>query len=52
MDHYEVAADRVLVAEVPTRGVRTIYSRTGDVFSWLALFGLAVLAVAAIRRRG
>ena len=51
MDHYEVAADRVLVAEVPTRGVRTIYSRTGDLFSWLALVGLAMLAVAAIGRQ-
>jgi apolipoprotein N-acyltransferase len=45
MDHYEVTRDRVLVAELPVRGVRTIYSRAGDLFSWLALAGLAALAV-------
>jgi apolipoprotein N-acyltransferase len=45
MDHYEVTGDRVLVAELPVRGVRTIYSRAGDLFSWLALAGLAALAV-------
>jgi apolipoprotein N-acyltransferase len=47
MDHYETPAERQLVAEVPTRGVRTIYSRIGDLFSWLALAGLAGLACVA-----
>lgn len=47
MDHYETPAERQLVAEVPTRGVRTIYSRIGDLFSWLALVGLAALALMA-----
>jgi apolipoprotein N-acyltransferase len=51
MDHYQTAGDRVLIAEVPTRGVRTIYSRVGDLFSWLALAGLVGLAVAAIKPR-
>ena len=51
MDHYQTPGDRVLIAEVPTRGVRTIYSRVGDLFSWLALAGLAGLAVAAIKPR-
>jgi apolipoprotein N-acyltransferase len=45
MDHYEVSRDRVLVAELPVHGVRTIYSRAGDMFSWLALAGLVALAV-------
>ena len=44
MDHYETPGERQLVAEVPTKGVRTIYSRLGDLFSWLALLGLAGLA--------
>jgi apolipoprotein N-acyltransferase len=53
MDHYEVNGDRALVAELPVRGVRTIYARVGDVFSWLALAVLAALAsVAIIRPRG
>jgi apolipoprotein N-acyltransferase len=51
MDHYQTPAERELVAEVPTRGVRTIYSRLGDLFSWLALAGLAGLALAAARIR-
>jgi apolipoprotein N-acyltransferase len=49
MDHYETLAERQLVAEVPTRGVRTIYSGVGDLFSWLALAGLAGLALLAGR---
>jgi apolipoprotein N-acyltransferase len=45
MDHYETTGNRALVAEVPTRGVRTVYSRVGDLFSWLALAGLLGFAV-------
>ncbi len=40
MDHYQTSGDRVLVADVPTRGALTIYARIGDLFSWLALAGL------------
>ena len=47
MDHYQTPSERQLVAEVPTKGVQTIYSRVGDLFSWLALAGLAGLALAA-----
>jgi apolipoprotein N-acyltransferase len=50
MDHFQTAGDRVLVAEVPTRGVRTIYSRVGDLFSWLVLAGLCVLGAVGLRR--
>jgi apolipoprotein N-acyltransferase len=39
MDHYQ-ATDRTLVAQVPVRGVRTVYSRVGDLFAWLCLLGL------------
>ncbi|HEY6868091.1 MAG TPA: nitrilase-related carbon-nitrogen hydrolase [Candidatus Eisenbacteria bacterium] len=42
------AADPVMVAQVPTRGVRTIYARFGDVFAWFGLAGLIVLAAAAL----
>jgi apolipoprotein N-acyltransferase len=48
MDHY-VAAERVLVSQVPTRGVRTLYSRLGDWFAYASLVGLA-LTVAFARR--
>lgn len=44
MDHYS-ATDRTMVSQVPTHGVRTLYSLLGDWFAWLSLAGLAVLVV-------
>jgi apolipoprotein N-acyltransferase len=48
MDHYQ-AADQTLVSQVPTKGVRTIYSRLGDWFAWLCGVGLVGLVVASRR---
>jgi apolipoprotein N-acyltransferase len=45
MDHF-VTDLRDMVAVVPTRGVRTVYSRIGDLFAWLCMAGL----VAAVGR--
>lgn len=42
MDHYH-AADRILVAQLPTKGVRTIYSRGGYLFPWFCILGLCSL---------
>lgn len=39
----------VLLADVPTRGLRTLYARIGDWFAWLCLAGLAVLCALAVR---
>jgi apolipoprotein N-acyltransferase len=50
MDHY-TATDRTLVSQVPTRGTRTPYGLIGDWFAWLCVAGLAILGVAAVRRR-
>ena len=39
----EISDDKVMVVNLPVRGVTTIYSRIGDTFSWLctlAFFGL------------
>lgn len=47
MDHYH-AADRVLVAQLPSRGVSTIYSRVGFLFPWACIAGLAVMIVRAL----
>lgn len=49
MDHYQTT-DYAMVSQVPTRGVRTIYSRFGDWFAWLCLAGLALLAVLSLRQ--
>ena len=51
MDHFETD-DRVMVAQVPTAGVRTVYARLGDWFGWLCIVAAAGLIVVAARRRG
>jgi apolipoprotein N-acyltransferase len=50
MDHFHTA-DYAMVSEVPTRGVRTVYSLLGDWFAWVCLAALAVFTVLALRRR-
>jgi apolipoprotein N-acyltransferase len=41
---------QAMVAYVPTHGVRTIYDMIGDLFAWLCIVGLMVLAGVAIVR--
>ena len=50
MDHYRTT-DYVMVSQVPTRGVRTVYSRLGDWFAWMCLAGLALLTLQSLRRK-
>jgi apolipoprotein N-acyltransferase len=50
MDHFRTEG-RTLIADVPTRGVRTPYGGIGDWLSWLCVAGLPVLALAGRRRR-
>jgi apolipoprotein N-acyltransferase len=42
MDHY-LATDHVMVSQVPTHGVRTLYAMFGDWFAWMCLAMLAAL---------
>jgi len=49
MDHYRTT-DYAMISQVPTRGVRTIYSRLGDWFAWLCLTGLALMMILSFRR--
>lgn len=44
MDHF-TASDRTMVAQVPTKGVKTIYSVIGDLFGWLSVLGLAAVVI-------
>ncbi len=50
MDHYH-ASDFVLVSEVPTGGVRTLYSRLGDWFAWVCVAALLALVFLSLRRK-
>jgi apolipoprotein N-acyltransferase len=50
MDHY-VTTDRVLVSQVPTHGVRTLYSIFGDWFAWICAVGVVALILIALKRR-
>jgi apolipoprotein N-acyltransferase len=47
MDHF-TAGERVIVAQVPTQGVRTVYPIIGDLFGWLAILGFVLVAAWAI----
>lgn len=50
MDHF-TASDRVMVAQVPTQGVSTIYAVIGDLFGWLAVIGFVGMIVWAVVQR-
>ena len=41
-DYYQTS-DYAMTSDIPTRGVRTIYSRLGDWFGWLCLAALVFL---------
>lgn len=49
MDHF-TDGERVIVAQVPTAGVPTLYPIIGDLVGWLAILGFVALAVAAVVR--
>jgi apolipoprotein N-acyltransferase len=48
-NHY-TADERVLVAQMPTQGVQTIYAVVGDAFAWLCVALVVVLIVWAVIR--
>lgn len=51
-DYYRTSDD-AMISDVPTRGVRTIYSRFGDWFAWLCIASLLFLtAISFFARRG
>jgi apolipoprotein N-acyltransferase len=49
---YFAADPQVMVADVPVKGVRTVYSTIGDLFAWIGIAGLlALVARAVVQRR-
>ncbi len=49
-DYYHTS-DYAMISDMPTRGVRTIYSRLGDWFAWICIAGLLLLTTVCFRRR-
>ncbi|MEE8137529.1 MAG: nitrilase, partial [Thermoanaerobaculia bacterium] len=47
LDHFG-ADRRLMVVEVPTSGVTTIYSIVGDWFGWIAGLGFLMIVVVAV----
>jgi len=43
--------ERIMYADIPTKGITTVYSRIGDIFAWLSVIGFLGLVVSAIRNR-
>lgn len=48
---YYASPGATMIADVPTRGVRTLYSRLGDWFAWACAAALLALIVTALARR-
>ena len=40
--------DGIMYADVPTKGVRTLYPHIGDIFGWICVLGLLVLTILSI----
>lgn len=49
LDQYQ-ASDLAMVAQIPIRGVPTLYSVLGDWFAWLSVSALLALVLIAVRR--
>ena len=44
--------ERIMFADLPTEGLRTIYSRVGDIFAWLCVLSFAFFLVSNLRGGG
>jgi len=47
VDHF-TTSERVIVAQVPSKGVFTLYPVIGDLFGWLAVVGMVAIIVVAV----
>lgn len=47
--NYFNTPDRIMISDVPTRGVWTLYGFTGEVFLWVDIAGFVLIVIAALR---
>jgi apolipoprotein N-acyltransferase len=50
MDHF-TSTRKIMIAEIPRKGISTFYAQMGDYFAWLCVAGLLVLVVWSSVRR-
>ena len=43
--------ERIMIANLPTQGVSTVYSCIGDLFAWLCVVGFLGLMILAVKNR-
>jgi apolipoprotein N-acyltransferase len=43
--------ERVMLADLPTEGIQTVYAFIGDTFAWLCIFGFLGLVVLVVTDR-
>jgi apolipoprotein N-acyltransferase len=48
---YFMSRDRLMLADVPIEGARTVYGYLGDWFAWASIAAFLLLSVFAVRRR-
>jgi len=48
MNFYQTLKNRIIITEIPVKGVKTIYSQAGDWFAWFCVILLIILATPAI----
>ncbi len=49
LNYYLTRSNRIIITELPVRGVRTLYSSLGDWFAFLNIGLLVLLAVLGVR---
>ena len=50
--NYFTSSNSIMYADVPTKGIRTIYTLIGDLFAWICVFALCGFILNAILRAG
>ena len=49
--NYFTTLNRIMYADVPTKGIRTVYVFIGDLFAWLCVIGFVGFIIVAIREK-
>jgi len=48
---FDKKEEGIMYADVPTKGVKTLYPRIGDLFGWISVLGFFGFIVVAIRKK-